>query len=1174
MLWAPWTAVPTFLFICALLAWWLIEPKTTHLNLIVALGCALFYWAIAPEVAQSTPARIYQLFINTATFLRLDTLVLYHANMLLTGAAVLWLAHRAVQTLRKSVNDLIGVLGVEVPDAPDVSLAGIRADAATLNWTRPLPTRPVAKFTIQVNGVIVGDSANQETAITVTGLKPNHFYNIRVIAVGYNNFQAGSRVIRLRTYDRDGRPHLGDGRLPSNFVPDEQAAPSHDVDEDGVVRGSAASVETASIPDGSTISLRDASLNAPAGRRNTLTRKHSPSTTSIEQSVKDAISEYSEQSLQELGEKFESIRKEIEEVQLQIAKDEKEHKELIDALAEEKKMKRRVQKEKDDMTEKLKREMGSTERAMRSAQQRKNQKEKLLRDKEAERQKLHDDMAKWDKEIASMQKRQNGFETEKDQCQEEGEARSEDLRQEIAQAQACLAQEEAELKEKGRELKEAEDQRKKLPGGEESEEWREKDAEMKRNWEIRARELQRRLYAANRKLRAVTDYERVLQAQLAAAQQSGLSFMYNQANSSGVDFDLTTQSQLKRRSRNSNSASNVPVPSPAQSFAVADRPFGGSSTYGPSRPPTIPPGFAQGPFMDTSIPISAAHDEDGARALTGGAPLSPTATALLPAGMLDDFLDDEPSSPSSLQPWYDAVASSLLQEYDPQSPTSSAPSRSLMSSPQGSTQHLPFSHYTGENSERRSLRGLRGDLGPSSSPIAPVIQPPARRFPWFHRGQKETAEEAPALGSLKPSQSRSLPRPSEDGEAANGKRRISFSGSWHMFNRGGPAPSGSDAPDAVSASPRGLASRRLGLPTHTSSLGSGLFPERDPNSPRPLSIASSEMPRPSTDSGSIWGRVPQQSRLWSTEESPWSGSRNPSRRPSLHGSPSQLKTTLADADDAILDESELLHASPSQVGIIGTKPSKSSLSQRLNPAAHPFIGSLFRKDKESDKGVKDTKDAKDKSKGKGKEKEKEKESKPRQSFTSVSDAGAPFFDDSPLTCRKSRDTFSVDSPSVTESRESLNLEHPFSHSPSDQATGGASKDQESGLRKLLRKGSSSKFSFSSVRGLSVKKGPTSVTSSDRNASVDRTSFDDFAEDGGAQFLGRSYDSLHSTPSNTATSAPKSGKDKPAGWGSRFTMKKKTGKEKESLDIEREESVSSTAPSTPQEVKGVREPSLW
>lgn len=49
--------------------------------------------------------------------------------------------------------ELIGVLGVDVPDAPDVSLAGIRADAATLNWTRPRANRPVSKFLIQVNGV-------------------------------------------------------------------------------------------------------------------------------------------------------------------------------------------------------------------------------------------------------------------------------------------------------------------------------------------------------------------------------------------------------------------------------------------------------------------------------------------------------------------------------------------------------------------------------------------------------------------------------------------------------------------------------------------------------------------------------------------------------------------------------------------------------------------------------------------------------------------------------------------------------------------------------------------------------------------------------------------------------------------------------------------------------------
>ncbi|KAH9994998.1 hypothetical protein F4779DRAFT_623260 [Xylariaceae sp. FL0662B] len=1166
MLWTPWpTSVPTILFVCALLAWWFIEPKTTHLNLIVVVGCILFYWAVAPDLAQATPQQLYQFSIHAATLLRLDVLVLYHANMLVTGLAVIWLAHRAVQTLRKSVNELISVLGVEVPDAPDVSLAGIRSDAATLNWTRPLPTRPVAKFTIQVNGVSVGDSANQETAITVTGLKPNHFYNVRVIAVGYNNFQAGSRVIRLRTFDRDGRPQLGDGRLPSNFVPEQQhlAIPYDHTDEDGAARSSAAGVETAPVPvpDTPPVLAREPSLSTLSGpRRNTLTRKHSPSTTSMDQSVKDALSKNSENSLQELGEKFESIRKEIDETQTQIARDEKEHKELMDELSEEKKTKRRIQKEKDDTTEKLKREMGSTERAMRSAQQRKTQRERLLREKQAERQKLHDDMAKWEKDIASMLKRQACFEKDRNTCQREGDARAEELRAEIARAQSSLAQEETELREKSKELKEAEEQRKTLPGGEESEEWRETDRQIKRDWDNRARDLQRRLFSANRKLRIVNDYENVLQTQLAAAQQSGLPFMYNQANSSGVDFDMGTQNQLKRRSRNSTSLSNVAIPSPLQSFTVADRPYASSSTFGPSRPPTIPPGFAQGPYIEHNAEFPTSFDEEAVRHLTAGAPLSPTATSLLPAGMLEDLVDDEVPSSGSQRARLNTFGPTASPENAPHSPASSAQSISIISSPQSSSQHLPFSQYTGENSERRSLRGVRGEFGAATSPIAPPNQATHRRgfLPWLHRGAK-AQDEPPALGSLKHSQSQSFPREEEDGDLISNRRRISLSTGWNMFNRNSAGP---DLPEAGGPSPRALPSRRVGMTGNSNSIGSNIFSERDPSSPRPVSIASSEMPRPSTDSGSIWGRVPQASRIWPLEDHLWA-SRNPSRRPSLHGSPSVLKTTLADADDEILDDVELLHASPSQVGIIGSRPAAKSLSQRLNPAAPTFMAGLFRgkPDKEKEKETdKDTKESKEKVKGRSKDKESAKEKKPRVSLTSsVSEGATPSIDDSPSDSRKSRDAYSVDTPSIAESRESLSLDQSPSNTPSEHAANVGIKEQESGFRKLLRKGSSSKFSFSSVRGLGGKKAPSSAANSDKNASVDRSSFDEYAEDsgGGGAPLGHSHESLHNSPSLGPTSAAKTPKEKPVSWGARFTMKKRSGREKESLDLERDESVPNT-----------------
>jgi len=69
-------------------------------------------------------------------------------------ARIYRLVRRAWQTLWKPVPELINILGVDVPDSPDVSLAEIRADAATVNWTRAPANRPVQKFLIQVNGVV------------------------------------------------------------------------------------------------------------------------------------------------------------------------------------------------------------------------------------------------------------------------------------------------------------------------------------------------------------------------------------------------------------------------------------------------------------------------------------------------------------------------------------------------------------------------------------------------------------------------------------------------------------------------------------------------------------------------------------------------------------------------------------------------------------------------------------------------------------------------------------------------------------------------------------------------------------------------------------------------------------------------------------------------------------
>lgn len=74
-------------------------------------------------------------------------------QFLVTLCAMVWLLWRACKTVFKPTQELINVLGVEVPDVPQVSLADIKADRVDLQWNKPAAHKLVAKYLIQVNGV-------------------------------------------------------------------------------------------------------------------------------------------------------------------------------------------------------------------------------------------------------------------------------------------------------------------------------------------------------------------------------------------------------------------------------------------------------------------------------------------------------------------------------------------------------------------------------------------------------------------------------------------------------------------------------------------------------------------------------------------------------------------------------------------------------------------------------------------------------------------------------------------------------------------------------------------------------------------------------------------------------------------------------------------------------------
>lgn len=947
---------------------------------------------------------------------------------------------------------------------------------------------------------LVGESSRLETAITVTGLKSGHFYNVRVIAVGNNNFQAGSQVIRLRTYNRDGRPDLG-GRIPSNLASEDASnGPVVDSsDESAGVRSHGVGIEAASASEGLLALVRDQASRA-GSRRNTGVRKHSPSTASEHPvSIPPMPSIMPEGSMQQLTERFEAIRGETEEVTAQVAKDADDFKAQMAELLRERDEKRQLLKEKEEASEKLKKEVHSSERLNRQAQTRKTQKEKALREKEAEKIKIQEDMKKWEKEILEMQIEKELWEKEKHKIATDSTKKVNELKTILRKRQNSLNSMEEEIRVKGLQIKELEEERQNLPGAGDDEESKELEAADRLRdlqWDHTERELMARYTAQNITVRNLEAdlHKAQIHFQHLSARQAGNPLMVN-GNSSGVGFDVSGQQQPKqRRNRHHKSRTNT-ISSPVAAFPIIDSEFPSASAY--NNMPVNSSNFAPGPYFDMSahagVPSMSDHgmSDSDIRSLTAGAPLSPTATLLLPSNIFADDDQEEKSSRSFGPALYPSLGPSIFEGEQQYSPESSSRSASLISSPRTSLKNLQLMQPSRDSYHEndRHLLGSRHSsssaFGVIGSPTSDSAQPASKRFgdlfnfPGKPRS-KTMVDEGYVLGSLKVGQSQSFPRQGEDSELLTVKnRRTSFTSGWGglpFLNR---ASTGTEITEGNAPAPaRNVARRRRGFNMFSSSIDdpNTMPSNRDPGSPRPASIASSDLPRPSTDSA-LFGWAPSDSNIIN-RNSPlatnWSlnvgqtWSRPTSRRPSVQhgGSTTQLTSGIVSDDDDFLPPDILsATASPPPVGVIGTRPvSQMSANPKLNPAA-PTFKAMFGLAKDTAKS--DKKARRDGAAGAA------------ESADDLHGIADNFYPPTSAGSHISRDQHSIRTQtSMAESYDSL--EQAVSSTamsdvaPTYSALSGKSGElrdalngKETNFQKLLRKGSSSKFSIGSFRGKDV-----------------------------------------------------------------------------------------------------------
>ena len=1071
--------------------------------------------------------------------------------------------------MHKPLLELSSLLGFDIPAAPHIDLASIKADGAIVHWSlrEKQKQKSTLKYSIHLNGVTIGTVPVNESAVTITGLQPGRFYVARVALINGHEFSSKSTPVRFRTKAASSGDY---------FVASSQDGHETDVDagQESVPRVRpyrGLKDITLASPDSAPMARSGSTGLDP--RRASNGRRPSPAALGLD-NKHDPFPDDSEppegaETIQQLTKRLDAIRRETDEAEKQAKEEEEEEARLKEELTKERDELRGEVNEREKASRNLKREITTLERLNTHAHNERSKQERLLLQKKSERQKLKDDMVKWERETEEMNADVERMQQEKEEFVEQAAQEKETLRTRLADEAAKVRELDDRVKETMSEIKKLERAAKDTsPIGTESEQnlvqQFQQDAEEERNWQHQKGMLQQQYMTLNKHVESAKRFH--------ADQNRFLEELRRQQYASPPP----TQERLPRRensqrSRHAASRHSISDSPRLAAFQVNPSPFASHAN-------PLSTGFNSVPFLNVlnGMTISPTDDvsmsEEERNQMTGGAAMSPSVAAeLLPRDLLLD--DRNPTERVQPQPPPQPPPPQIPQQAPPQPPTHvpllpglagfqgplppplaqehpgpgpaspasvSSKSASIFASPRASQNNLNLGSPDGiMDADRRSIRSTRSNRATSGSTSS--------RFSGMFgiKPRNKTMDDGPPL-----SKSSSMPRADQMipglGSTASRKRNSSISGTIFQGALDGSA----DASTAASSR------RTFGF---FSKEKTGGWPEtfrapfgRRPASPRPVSTHSNELPRPSMDS-TRWGvgvdpSWPSSDAASGARNSPlafgpgWSlpasqqsrfhGSRHPSRRPSVQyagsGPPEDI---MEDEDsDALSNPDEAPHLAP-----IGTKPppgsKKAETAAKLNPTAKDFksfLGMKFGKDK-----------------AKSKDRDRDASQDGSDLATTVPSASTtPNLEEeeSPPNSRKSRDVHSMTTTesSLAESgRNSSDLARTPSYSNSDVPSPSlAGSSKETFMQKITRKSSSGKFALPTFKREKSHLNPSSATSAPYVPAEQDEDVDDMSTS-----VGSLRESSQMGSAKGSAAEPREGKEgnrSSRSWSAAFKIGKKKG----------------------------------
>lgn len=291
----------------------------------------------------------------------------------------------------------------------------------------------------------------------MTGLKPGHYYNIRVITTNAAEFSTFGPLIRLRTSPAqptgidsgtalDDKP--GHDPLEENFPATIRAAHSH-FDNNLPSTPHQAILQEFS---GNQNNVRRA-ISGPRGTFWTCGAGSSPNPV-LNSGRRDDIEVVG--LIKQLTEKLEVSRREQQDVDKQISEEENESKRVMAEIAKERDGLKQILKEKEETSSELRKQGNHLDKLNRTAQSRKAAKEKILLQKKAERQKMEDDIVRWNKEIREIGSDTQEMMNEMAEITIANDLEVVEVRKGISEHQAWIKSLEEDIRIKGIQIKEIE----------------------------------------------------------------------------------------------------------------------------------------------------------------------------------------------------------------------------------------------------------------------------------------------------------------------------------------------------------------------------------------------------------------------------------------------------------------------------------------------------------------------------------------------------------------------------------------------------------------------------------------------------------------------------------------------------------------------------------------------